>query len=291
MPLVSVVVPTHNRPETLTEALASVRAQTFTDYEIIVVSNEDDALRRQSLAVATAHGARYFWMPEGNLPAARNFGIEQSKGEWIAFLDDDDLWLPNKLERQLAEAERTRADMIVSACIEFSDQMPTQPAPPRRRMPKPPETTQYLANIIRYDWSAPPSSVIVRKAVLDAVGAFDPLQQYAEDADLWRRISWRHRIHQMDETLTCYRKWRPDAMTANQRALDSYGLRLLFKMLFDTPADLYLTMMPAAILTGRRIIIRMITPRWMRQPRKALRHFRSRFRTTVIRSESPSAPL
>lgn len=86
MPTVSVVVPTHNRPQMLAEALTSIRAQTFTDYEIIVVSNgEGEDNRRGSLAAATAHGARYFALPNGNAAAARNFGAERATGDWIAF--------------------------------------------------------------------------------------------------------------------------------------------------------------------------------------------------------------
>src|SRR5262249_15400440 len=94
MPLISVVIPTYNRPEMLAEALASVRAQTLSDYEIIVLSNgESFTTQRQSHRVAIEAGARWSALDEGNLPAARNFGIEQANGEWIAFLDDDDLWL------------------------------------------------------------------------------------------------------------------------------------------------------------------------------------------------------
>src|SRR5260370_823595 len=109
-PLVSVIIPTHNRPGMLAEALASVRAQTFTDYEIIVVSNgESDDMRRASRDAAS--GCVYLELDRGNVSAARNFGMERAKGEWIAILDDDDLWPPNKLERQIAEAEATGADM------------------------------------------------------------------------------------------------------------------------------------------------------------------------------------
>src|SRR5215468_4951735 len=119
MPLVSVVIPTHNRPEMLADALASVRAQTFADYEIIVISNgEDTATRRDSRRAAAWNGARYFEFDEGNLSKARNHGIELAAGEWIAFLDDDDMWLPSKLEREVAEARRTGADMVSCDYVE-----------------------------------------------------------------------------------------------------------------------------------------------------------------------------
>lgn len=92
-PLVSVVIPTHNRPQMLAEALGRVRAQTFTDSEILVLSNGENAnMLQASRAVATAYG-RCFELAAANVSVARNFGIARPKGEWIAFLDDDDLWL------------------------------------------------------------------------------------------------------------------------------------------------------------------------------------------------------
>src|SRR5215831_10648251 len=102
----------------LAEAIASVRAQTFTDYEIIVVSNgESNDLRRASRTAAA--GCLYLELDKGNVSSARNAGIKHARGEWVAFLDDDDLWLPNKLERQIAEASRTGADLITCDYIDF----------------------------------------------------------------------------------------------------------------------------------------------------------------------------
>jgi glycosyltransferase involved in cell wall biosynthesis len=101
MPLVSVVIPTHHRSDMLAEALASVRAQTFTNYEIIVVSNgEMPENRKRSEAVTTAAGAAWSALPFGNSSAARNFGVAQAKGDWIAFLDDDDGCLKNSQSKQ-----------------------------------------------------------------------------------------------------------------------------------------------------------------------------------------------
>ena len=221
LPLVSVVVPTHNRPEMLAEALASVRAQTFTDYEVIVVSNgESDEVRRASHEVAAAHDCLYFALPEGNLPAARNFGIKHAKGEWIAFLDDDDLWLPNKLERQMTIAEQTRADMI--SC-----------APPR----KIPDGWLYVkAACHELPWAAP-SEIMVRKCAIEQVGGFDPHQRYCEDIDLWRRISWNHTSHHTYEILARIRTGHP-SMSRREYEMALYSLRHFVKMHNDTPRHL-----------------------------------------------------
>src|SRR5215471_7844732 len=164
LPLVSVVVPTHNRPEMLGEALATVRAQTFTDYEVIVVSNgESDDVRRASHEVATAYDCLYFALPEGNVSEARNFGINQAKGEWIAFLDDDDLWLPEKLERQIDEARRTGADMIASDYIEFDH---CGKIPERTIGPGFSPDVKTLSHML---WWTAPSTAIVRASILHEI--------------------------------------------------------------------------------------------------------------------------
>jgi glycosyltransferase involved in cell wall biosynthesis len=260
MPTVSVIVPTHNRPDMLAGALASIRAQTFTDYEVIIVSNgENEEMAALSRACAERHGTVYE-LPEGNLPAARNYAIAQAKGAWIAFLDDDDIWLQNKLELQLAEADRTGADMIASDYIEFYPD--GHEAIGQRRIP---EGWTYVQAICHQRWGVPPSAVMVRKGVLLDVGGFDPAQRFGEDDDLWRRISWRHRIHQMEEPLIRYRKG-PGTMTQDRRYL-RYKMRHFFKMLLDTPLDLRWAVPSPAVL-ARRWLLRTIMPRWLRQPRK-----------------------
>jgi glycosyltransferase involved in cell wall biosynthesis len=262
MPLVSVVVPTHNRPEMLAQALASVQAQTFTDYEVIVVSNgESDDMRTRSRSCAAQYGAVYCELPGGNLPAARNFALERASGAWIAFLDDDDIWLPHKLERQLAEAERTGADMVASDYIEFF--IDGHEAIGGRRIPC---GWTYLQAICHQRWGVPPSAVIVRPAAIRDAGRFDPRQRFGEDGDLWRRIAWRHRICQMDEPLIRYRKGH-GSMTQDRRSTNRYDLRLFFKMLRDTPADLRWAV-PSPLTLVRRWLLRTCAPGWLRQPRK-----------------------
>jgi glycosyltransferase involved in cell wall biosynthesis len=256
MPLVSVIIPTHNRPEMLAEALTSARAQTCTDYEVIVVSNgERPEIRRRSEAIATANDAQWFALDRGNLSAARNFGIKQASGEWIAFLDDDDLWLPNKLKRQLAEARRTGADMVSCDYVEFY-------ADGREiiREPRPPEGWPLLRAIHHVFWWAPPSGVIVRRSVLDAVGGFDPRQRYSEDNDMWRRISWRHHIHYVQEVLFRYRQGHA-SMMQKERLRYLYELRFFFKALVETPRDLRSSLAHRSFFWNRVAII--CFPEWL----------------------------
>lgn len=276
MPLVSVIVPAHNRPEFLCEALASVRAQTFRDYEIIVISNGESAeMRGQSLAAATEAGAKWFALQDGNVSAARNFGVERAVGEWIAFLDDDDLWLPEKVERQIAEARCTGASMIVCDHVVFHPD--GRETVRRLRLPKGCSYVKALSH--QKWWGAPPSAVLVLKAVIVEAGSFDRLICGGEDNDLWRRIAWRHAIFQMDSVLMRYRTghislMRPlNARRSDSRRRDMYGF---VKIMRDTPRDLRGELPhPAALLW--RWILRGYFPQWLRQPKKSWISLRRRF--------------
>ena len=100
MPKVSVIIPTYNRAHYICETIDSILAQTYRDYEIIVV---DDGSADNTRKVLQKYDGkvRYFYQKNRGPSAARNFGISQSQGEYIAFLDDDDLWTENKLELQI----------------------------------------------------------------------------------------------------------------------------------------------------------------------------------------------
>ena len=102
MPEVSVIIPTYNSARYMTAAVDSVLAQTFTDYEILVI---DDGSTDETEAVMGRYGPPVLLLPQrnGGVSVARNRGLEASRGRYVAFLDADDTWLPNKLERQLAE--------------------------------------------------------------------------------------------------------------------------------------------------------------------------------------------
>jgi glycosyltransferase involved in cell wall biosynthesis len=271
--LISVVIPTHNRPEMLAEALASVRAQTFKDYEAIVISNgESEDSRRASREVAAAQGAAYLELSEGNVAAARNCGIERAKGEWIAFLDDDGLWLPNKLERQVAEARRTDVDLIACDSIKFFPDGRESLQRIRR-----PDGWTYPKAISHHRWCAVPSTVIVRKHVFDVVGGFDRRQRCHDDTDMWRRISWHHTIHQMDEVLARYRAGHPSIMQNERRSL-LYDLLHFITMYIDTPRELR-AVLPSAETFALPILI-ALGPHWLRT---ALGRLRPRTRWAAFR--------
>jgi glycosyltransferase involved in cell wall biosynthesis len=283
-PLVSVVIPTHNRPHFLAQAIDSVRAQTFTDYEIIVVSNGE---RADPASRSIAAGCRYFQLAEGNVSRARNVGVEQAQGEWIAFLDDDDLWLPSKLERQLAEAQSSGADMITCDYVEFSLN-----GSEIVRQPRLIEGWSHTKALNYMHWWALPSATMLRRGVLDKTGGFDPLIRYSEDGDMWRRASWHHSIHHIEETLVRYRSGHASMMQQERRRYlyDIYHYR---KMRRDTPLPLRSTLPPTSVFVLPRlamIILPRILRNWLHlaKPRRRWLKFRQwlrpRTRVNAIRA-------
>lgn len=274
MPLVSVVVPTHSRPDTLAEALASVSAQTFTDYEIIVVSNgESLEMRRRSEAIAGLAKARWYALPDGNVSAARNFGVTEAGGNWIAFLDDDDIWLPHKLERQVAAATDSGADLVACDYVEFhADGREV------RRAPRLIAGWTYTKALSHQCWWALPSGVLARKVAFDAAGGFDPDMRFCEDNDMWRRVSWRHEIHQVPDVLLRYRQGH-DSMVVNRRLYYRYDLRHFAKMHRDTPVDLRGSL-PKAIFFVPPRLIGIYTPALLVD---ALKLFRPRLNWILFR--------
>jgi glycosyltransferase involved in cell wall biosynthesis len=250
MPLISVIVPTHNRPEMLADALASVREQTFKDLEIIVVSNGESADMRRASCEAAA-GCAYFSLDEGNVSSARNYGVSRATGAWIAFLDDDDIWLPTKLERQLAMASRTKADMVT---CDTSDVWPHGVESPN--CPRVPDNWSHTKAISHYRWWTIPSATIIRKHVFDKVGGFDPNLSYVEDMDLWHRISWNHKIYHMNEAQCRHRQGHVNTFhRRNRRRRARWELRHYFKMRRITPPHLRDTLPHFRYFTVPRVVV------------------------------------
>jgi glycosyltransferase involved in cell wall biosynthesis len=115
-PIISTVIPTRNRPLLVERAVKSVLAQTFKEIEVIVMIDGSDASTRAVLAEIDDPRLKCVELPiPGGAAAARNAGVSEAVGEWIAFLDDDDEWLPQKLERQIEVANRSQYEFPIIA--------------------------------------------------------------------------------------------------------------------------------------------------------------------------------
>jgi len=176
-PLISCVVPVFNGERYLKEALDSILVQTYRPLEIIVI---DDGSTDGTAAVVTSYGAqvRYVSQPNAGQAAARNLGLGEACGEFVAFLDQDDLWHQEKLARQMARfAVRPELDLCVTHGRNFWS-LELQDVPP------------WLQNDPRFIQSLPAyalGALLARRGVFDSVGTFDPALPICEDIDWFLR--------------------------------------------------------------------------------------------------------
>jgi glycosyltransferase involved in cell wall biosynthesis len=204
VPAVSIVLPTFNQARWLDGAIESVRRQTFADWELLVV---DDGSTDDTPAIVARYAddarIRYLPGPRTERAAARNRGIAASSGDLVAFLDTDDRWLPEKLDRQVAALAAARDAGLCYTIARFVDagDRPLALRKPPRAVAGNLFPALMRANLIII------ASVVARRRCLDEVGGFDEtLPAYGcEDWDVWLRIARRHPITVVDDELTLYR--------------------------------------------------------------------------------------
>lgn len=248
---VSVIIPVYNRAQLVKKAIESVRQQTYQPFEIIVVddgSTESEVGSRKSgvingqknlsglrtqdsrttLHVGRALPVRLKLIRQKNkgVAAARNLGIKHSKGEWLAFLDSDDYWLPEKLEKQVA-FHKENCRLLISQTDEV-----------------------WIRSGIRVNQNKPnvkvggdiferslerclisPSAVLLHRDLLDMVGNFDESLPVCEDYDLWLRITCRYQVGLVPEKLVVKHGGHFDQLSKKYEAMDRFRVKALQKLL------------------------------------------------------------
>lgn len=231
--LVSVVIPTHNRAQYILEAVESVFAQTHPLFEIIVVDDgSDDGTRELLEPLAKSGKLRYLYQERTGVSATRNRGVKEAKGGLIAFLDSDDLFMPEKLEKQMALFSSERDLGFVHCGFSKFDE--------KGRDLGYRDTSAYQGWVypwMLHEWStlmAMPC-MLVRKEVFDKVGGFDEAMTWAEDLDLWRRIGMKYRVGVVPQSLVKVRVH--SAGTTFEKAASVQGFRRYLEKAFaDDPA-------------------------------------------------------
>lgn len=204
MPLVTVVIPTHNRANYLIDALKSVFNQTLQDFEVIVIDDGSTDGTAEAIKSHYPDSVRYLKQERSGPGAARNRGILMANGKYIAFLDSDDLWASDKLERQVAHMEahpnvvmtftdfsrNERPGVDIKSCLHKSVHV---------------NSGDIFLPLLKENFVVTPS-VMVRQDVLARVGLFESHLVGMEDYEFWLRVANEGNIDYLAEVLTFVRE-------------------------------------------------------------------------------------
>ncbi|MFQ5842172.1 MAG: glycosyltransferase [Thermodesulfobacteriota bacterium] len=225
MARVSVVIPTYNRLSQVKEAIESVLNQTYRDFELWVV---DDGSMDGTGEALRIFGDKVKYVSQDNrgVSAARNLGLRISRGKYLAFLDSDDLWEPEKLEIQVT-------------CMEENPQFPlcyTDELWIRRGTRINPKKKHAKYSGWIFEKCLPlciisPSSALMKRSLFDEIGGFDETLPVCEDYDLWLRVTCRYPILFIDKKLIVKRGGHADQLSARSWGNDRYRVMALEKLL------------------------------------------------------------
>jgi glycosyltransferase involved in cell wall biosynthesis len=232
-PLVSVIVPARDAGSTVADTLESVRRQTVTDLEVIVIDDgsTDDTVAR--VARVTDPRITIASVPGAGPSAARNRGMASARGAYLSFLDADDLWTPDKLELQLA-ALRRRSDAGVA--YSWTSEIDLAGRPLGRHPPVRHEGDVYAPMLLDF-FVGSGSNALLRREVIERVGEFDPGYQGVEDWDYFLRVAARWPFVVVPRYQILYRQ-SPHSVSSRVEAMREQSLRLVEKAFASAPADL-----------------------------------------------------
>lgn len=205
-PLVSVIIPTYNRDLYLKQTIQSVLSQTYQNIEIIVV-DDGTPNGKNELLCKKFDQVKYIKIENSGGPAKpRNIGIREAKGKYIAFVDDDDLWLPTKLELQVGILENNPTFGLVHSCCEVVDEYGVKKNEIIGRPGSLDVKHGDVSMRMMGNWTLMMPTPLIRKEVVDEVGFFnEKIPSAGEDTEFWTRCAFTTQFYYIDEPLAHYR--------------------------------------------------------------------------------------
>jgi glycosyltransferase involved in cell wall biosynthesis len=267
-PEVSVIMPTFNRLEWLRAAIDSVLAQTHREWELIVIDDGSGEPTREYLSALAATGdgrVKVMLRPHcGNPPLVRNVALRAACGEYIAFLDSDDLWMPRKLELQLASLRaRPDRDWSYTGAV----QVDACARPLGRSLPYPAVRDGWIAHsLLRGEAAVTQSSALVRRATLESVGGYPEDLRVCGDYELFVRLALRSEVDYVDQDLVLVRRHGAHYSNDLEALTDLY--RFIRKMqssgIAPEMAAVLRARRTAAAASIARVIVARLTPTWLK---------------------------
>ena len=232
MVLVSVIIPAYNSESTIQATLDSVRAQSYTQLEIIVIDDGSQDSTVEIVASVAKLDARIRWFSYSNAgPAiARNRGIEKATGDFLSFMDADDLWTTDKIEAQLAQLKKCPEAGLAYSFVNWIDGSDEFLRPGSHV-----KANGYaLEQLLVGNFIDNGSNVLIRRDVISAVGKFNPQLPPSEDWDMWLRIAALYQFACIPKVQVLYRVL-PTSLSSNVKKLSDTNLAVLDKFFSHHP--------------------------------------------------------
>ena len=222
---IAVIIPTYNRSHTLRRALDSVNNQTVRPSEICVV---DDGSTDETEQLLSRHypQVNYVYQNNAGVSSARNAGVALTRGHWLAFLDSDDEWMPNKLERQLQEINSNNTFPLVH-CDEIWIRNGVRVNAMHKHQKAGGEIFERCLPLCVIS----PSAVMIKRRLFEEVGGFDESLPACEDYDLWLRICSRHPVLYIEEALLRKYGGHDDQLSRQHWGMDRFRVKALVTLL------------------------------------------------------------
>ncbi len=233
MPKVSVIIPAYNAMTYLPETLESVLQQTFTDFEVIIVNDGSSDKIVQWADSLIDERVKLISQSNQGVSTARNTAINEARGEYIAFLDADDLWQPTKLEKQVQFLDNNSPVGLVATWMILTDEHGNPGAEVKIDF-KQGNITKELIEISLIPCGSIP---MVRRSCFESAGLFDPTLRFGEDWEMWTRIAIDYDFGLIKESLVYYRQHAKNSSKNSQEILPDFD-RLIEKMFSYVPAEL-----------------------------------------------------
>lgn len=231
MPKVSVIIPAYNVAPFIGETLESVFAQTFADHEVIVINDgSPDTAELERVLEPRINRLNYLKQENRGASAARNVGLHAASGELVAFLDADDLWLPNYLGEQVKFISERNCDLACADAEVFSES-PHKENYMESLMPDAPPTGELtFLGLLNAEQSLITSGVVARRDLILEIGLFDEALRNAQDFDLWLRLAHSGaRMSYQRRVLLRYRN-RNNSLSGDEINVHRRELRVLDKV-------------------------------------------------------------
>lgn len=237
MPKISVIIPAYNAEKTIFKAIETVRQQTFSDIELIVINDGSKDKTLEIVQSIKEERIKVFCYENSGLSTARNRGISKANGDYIAFLDADDLWTPDKLELQLAAFSKNPGAGVAYSWTYFMD----VDEQGKVLSLHPSASYSFAGNVYEKllvsDFIHSGSNTLILKQAIDSVGQFDPSLKSCEDWDYWLRLSTDWRFVVVPKHQIFYRR-SPNSMSSKVEVMKAAALIAMEKAYQAAPSNL-----------------------------------------------------